>query len=124
MLINQIYLEGYLTRDIEMKIAKSSGMKYICGSVNNGKWNKAEKKSTPRFFDFIYCGKDAETYVPIGKKGEIVFINGEFDISDYNGKKYHKIFANAFKVYARPEKEEAVKADTHQFQEAAEEYDF
>ena len=80
----KVFGVGRLTRDCEQKY--SNGGKLICDFTVACDWYFGEKKTT-----FLRCklfGKRAESLSPYLQKGTFVIIDGQLEISEYEGKYY------------------------------------
>lgn len=73
--INQIYLKGYLTNDVELKQAPS-GHKYVIYSICINMYNRKKQQNEPNYVNVITNGYDAEYLAKNGKKGVPIELQG------------------------------------------------
>ena len=103
MSINQVFLSGNLTRDIELRNTKTGKTVGTFGiAVNDRRRNpiSGEWEDYPNFFDCSIFERDAEHFAPDLTKGAKVFIQGKLHYSAWesNGQKRSKVDVTVDKI--------------------------
>ena len=111
-MLNQITIQGRLTKDVEIKLS-SGGVKYsmFCVAVQRNYRNKSGKYDTD-FFDCIASEKTAEHICKYYHKGSEIILTGELQSREYedqNGQKHKNIFISVAKTYFLSSKSENTK---------------
>lgn len=85
--MNKVFLIGNLTRDPELKYAKSGSAIAALGlAVNHSYVTDGEKREEVNFFDVTVFGKQAEAASQYLKKGRPVLIDGRLKYETWDDK--------------------------------------
>ena len=94
-MINNIFIDGKLVRDVEIKLTKDG--KSICNfSICNNLWY--QDKEHPQFFECVAFGRTADSMAKFLKKGSDVTILGVLNQNTWEGQdgtKHSKVIIKA-----------------------------
>lgn len=96
MTLNRAQLIGHVGQDPEIKTMPNGTKLAKCSLATNKKWtDKAgEKQEKTEWHNLVFWDKKAETVEKFVKKGSRIYVEGEIETQEYEGKKYVQIIVS------------------------------
>ena len=95
--INESRFAGRLTTDPELRTT-GNGVAYVQFSLAVNKYSKSKDDKKVIFVNFTAWQTTAEYFAKHARKGDVVYVVGEYDISEYTDKNSSKRKTHSFTV--------------------------